>query len=264
MKISRVKNPPPPRSRSRRGSLARAAVVMLFAALGTVGLAAKAPDALAADADVEQQSRAHYKSGETHYAAGEYAQALAEYQAGFDAVPLPGFLINIAQCHRQLGEPAKARQAYEKFVLVAPDSPLVPEVKTQIAELDRDLETAKTAPPPPPPATEPPAVAVALGTPSPAAARAGSAPSASNEVLSLGDGQEAGDRSPNGAAGTDLTLRTAPAAPATVDEERAGHRWWLWGTLAAVVVGGTVTAIVLASSPGTETIHDGTLGTLRR
>ena len=47
----------------------------------------------------------------------------------------------------------------------------------------------------------------------------------------------------------------APAKPS--------HRWWLWGALGAVVVGGAVTAYALTSG-GTTTIHDGSLGTLRR
>jgi len=45
--------------------------------------------------------------------------------------------------------------------------------------------------------------------------------------------------------------------------ESTGHRWWLWGALGAVVVGGAITAVAL-STGGTETIHDGSLATLRR
>jgi hypothetical protein len=37
----------------------------------------------------------------------------------------------------------------------------------------------------------------------------------------------------------------------------------LWGALGAVVVGGAITAVAL-STGGTETIHDGSLATLRR
>ena len=58
------------------------------------------------------------------------------YQAGYAAVPLPGFLVNIAQCQRRLGDLKTARATYREFVLVAPDSRLVPEVETLIKQLD--------------------------------------------------------------------------------------------------------------------------------
>jgi len=51
------------------------------------------------------------------------------------------------------------------------------------------------------------------------------------------------------------------AAPAK--DEPSHRRWWLWGALGAVVVGGAVAAIAL-STGGTTTIHDGSLATLRR
>jgi len=57
-------------------------------------------------------------------------------------------------------------------------------------------------------------------------------------------------------------LVAADPAPAPAPAS-AGHRWWLWGALGAVVVGGAVTAIAL-STGGTTTIHDGSLATLRR
>ena len=51
-------------------------------------------------------------------------------------MPLPGFLVNIAQCQRRLGDLKTARATYREFVLVAPDSRLVPEVETLVKQLD--------------------------------------------------------------------------------------------------------------------------------
>jgi tetratricopeptide (TPR) repeat protein len=86
--------------------------------------------------EAEQQARRIFQNAEAHFRSGLLAEALAEYQAGYDIAPLPGFLINIAQCHRRLGDLTLARATYRKFILIAPDSPFVPQVKELIVELD--------------------------------------------------------------------------------------------------------------------------------
>jgi tetratricopeptide (TPR) repeat protein len=204
-----------------------------IAAIVTAGLIASLASARAAAApsEKERDARTHFQAGETKFKAGEFDAALAEYQAGYDAKPLPGFLVNIAQCQRRLGDLKAARATYQKFVLVAPDSPLVPQVRSMIAEIDGLLDSTDksksgngAAGEEKPEATPPPA---AKAEPEPAAAP--------------------------------VLVAAAPApAPA-----RSSHRWWLWGAIGAVVVGGAVTAVVL-SSGGTTTIHDGSIGTLRR
>jgi tetratricopeptide (TPR) repeat protein len=195
----------------------------------------------AGDADTEAVARQHFQLGELHYAASEFPAALTEYQAGYDAVPLPGFLVNIAQCQRRMGDLRRARITYQKFVLVAPDSPLVPEVRGLIRELDRQLGgTAALAPP-----------AFDAGrTPGPRGA-AGAAATAATSAP----------------GGVRLTARSAEtrstAAPGDEARLSSSSRWWFWGTLAVVTLAG-VGAILALSPGGTTTVHDGTLGTLRR
>jgi tetratricopeptide (TPR) repeat protein len=187
-------------------------------------------DAAAAPSEAERQARTHFQTGEARFKAGAFDEALAEYQAGYEAKPLPGFLVNIAQCQRRLGDLKAARATYQKFILVAPDSPLVPQVRSMIGEIDGLLANTESGKPVPDveeetkPAPEPP-------------------PAAKPE--------------PEQAA---PVLVAQPQAPAP---ERSSHRWWLWGGLGAIVVGGAVTAVVLMSG-GTTTIHDGSLATLRR
>jgi tetratricopeptide (TPR) repeat protein len=182
--------------------------------------------ARAGSPEAEKEARAHFQAGEAHFKASAFDEALAEYQQGYDAKPLPGFLVNIAQCQRRLGDLKKARATYQKFVLVAPDSPLVPQVRSMIAEIDglleKDPETSAAVPD----ADAKPTIAVA-------------APAAPVLVASA----------------------SAPAPAASPEPPR--HRWWLWGAIGAVVVGGAVTAVAL-STGGTTTIHDGSLATLRR
>ena len=110
-------------------------------AIGAVVVAALlSGPARAASPEAEKEARAHFQAGEARFKEGAFDEALAEYQKGYDAKPLPGFLVNIAQCQRRLGDLKKARATYQKFVLVAPDSPLVPQVRSMIAEIDGLLE----------------------------------------------------------------------------------------------------------------------------
>jgi tetratricopeptide (TPR) repeat protein len=223
---------------------ARHAAFVLLALLASLRFTA---GAAAAPSEAQRKARAHFQTGEERFKAGAFADALAAYQAGYDVLPLPGFLINVAQCQRRLGDLKTARATYQKFVLVAPDSPLVPQVKSMIAEIDgllADLDKNKpaAAPADPPKAADEPKP---IDEPSPAAA-----PAPAAAQTTAGARQETAPL---------LVATPAPEQP----EERPRRRWWLWGALGAVVVGGAVTAVVL-STGGTTTIHDGSLATLRR
>jgi tetratricopeptide (TPR) repeat protein len=207
--------------------------VVVILVVGSV--LASARPARAATPAAEREARHAFQAAEAHFRAGQFAEALAEYQAGYAAAPLPGFLINIAQCQRRLGDLLKARASYQKFVVVAPDSPLVPEVKSLIAELDKLIADLGEGDSPSDQASAPEDEAES----SPPAVPAIAAPSSAPAVVMVG------------------------AAPAPAPRTGSHRRWWLWSLIGAAVVGGTVAAFAL-SSPGTTTIHDGSLGTLRR
>ena len=104
-----------------RGCRCFTLVLMLLALTGA--------SAQAATPEMEKQARRSFQRAESHFKAGLFAEALAEYQDGYERLPLPGFLINMAQCQRRLGDLVQARATYRKFILVAPDSPYVPKVK---------------------------------------------------------------------------------------------------------------------------------------
>jgi len=216
-----------------------------IAAIVTAGLAVSLVSvrAAAAPSEKERDARAHFQAGEARFKAGAFDEALAEYQAGYDAKPLPGFLVNIAQCQRRLGDLKAARVSYQKFVLVAPDSPLVPQVRSMIAEIDNLLANGE-----------------------------GSKPA--DQATTQEEKPEKPER-PEPAAAPAPKLEAEPAAPVLIatapataaapepDAPQSSRRWWLWGAIGAVVVGGAVTAIALTTG-GTTTIHDGSIGTLRR
>jgi hypothetical protein len=202
------------------------------------------------------EARRRYEAAEEHFRAGRYEEALREYEAGYHATALPGFLVNIAQCHRRRGELLLARATYRKFVVVAPDSPLVPEVEGLIAELERLIAElgdggergATPAPDPvvatPPavtPATAPPAVTPATAPPAPVPPppplpRAAIVPSAQGDLAAV------------------------PPPPAPPRRSRI----WLWSAIGASVVAGTVAAVLVASSRSPDPVREGTIGTLRR
>lgn len=196
----------------------------------------------AANSEAEKQARRSFERAEVHFKEGKFAEALAEYQAGYDASPLPGFLINIAQCYRRLGDLNQARAAYRKFIIVAPDSPYVPEVKALIVELD-DLLMINSD-----------------NATTPSQAKIDESPKPAEESTS-----PSLTPIPTSAEQSETTNNLLVTAPATSPAQAESNtRWWLWGTAGATLVVGVVTAVYLIKSPGTTTLHEGSLGTLRR
>ena len=198
--------------------------------------------AQAATPEAERQARRSFDRAEAHFKSGLFAEALAEYRAGYEQLPLPGFLINIAQCHRRLGDLVQARTTYQKFIMVAPDSPYVDEVKVLIVELDRLIDASEAG-----------------AAADPGGAAQGQASAASPPPPPVDD------HAPPAASPAEQTrpdLATTPELPPPPARTRT--RWWLWGGIGAAVVAGAVATAFLLRSPETTTVHDGSLGTLRR
>lgn len=192
----------------------------------------------AATPEAEQQARRMFESAEEHFRNGLFAEALAEYQAGYEIAPLPGFLINIAQCQRRLGRLAVAQATYRKFIMVAPDSPFVPQVKALIAELGTLTQDLAAAP---------------------ATSQAKAETAASNEGAQATDEQRPTTSAPGQ---TSAELTAVPPTPTVQAPSKT--RWWLWGLVGAAAAGAVTTIVLVAMPPGNKTLHDGSVGTLRR
>ncbi len=222
-----------------RRALPRALVCSVLVIAGwSAGAAAAAPSA------ADREARHDFDEGEALYRAGHYADALAKYQAGYAAVPLPGFLVNIAQCQRRLGDLKTARATYHEFVIVAPDSRLVPEVQALIKELDGLIADL---------------------------ASGGSAEAAAKAETGEDDVHATDPAAPPALAPAAPPVVAAPlvTVPATNDADapqpkRSHGRWWIWGGIAVAAVAGGVATAVALSSPGTSTVRAGSLGTLSR
>jgi tetratricopeptide (TPR) repeat protein len=137
-----------------------------------------------ADDDDEERARAHYEIGLGLYRLGKYEEALREFADGYELARKPGFLLNLGQTYRKLGELREARQMYRRFLAeVRPGDPARPQAERVLAEIEQALRTAppsRPAPPTPPPDVAPPATSA---SPAPIASPAPSAPSTSAHAI---------------------------------------------------------------------------------
>ena len=90
-----------------------------------------------ADAGERAAAGAHFREGSSLYAGGHWADALAGFEAGSEAYPLRGFLVNIGQCYRKLDRFDEAADAWKRFLATHPaDEKLRAEVEDALAEVE--------------------------------------------------------------------------------------------------------------------------------
>jgi tetratricopeptide (TPR) repeat protein len=87
----------------------------------------------------ERAAKRHYDRGQKLYNLQKFEQALEQYQKAFDAQPLPGFLFNIAQCQRNLGDYDAAIFSFKRYLKLDPET----EKREQVEELIDELEAKK-------------------------------------------------------------------------------------------------------------------------
>jgi tetratricopeptide (TPR) repeat protein len=104
-----------------------------------VCFAVAVPAVARADDPATRAARRHFERGEKLFALGKFDDALEEYQEAFDAKPLPGFLYNIGQCYRNLGDYDQAIFSFKKYLKLQPDA----ENKDAVEQLISDLEDKK-------------------------------------------------------------------------------------------------------------------------
>ena len=87
---------------------------------------------------------------ETKFNLGRFEEAAVDYQAAYEAEPLPAFLFNIGQCHRNLGNYERAQFYFRRYLELDPRSPNRSDAEHLIAEMDRLADERRMASPPPP------------------------------------------------------------------------------------------------------------------
>jgi tetratricopeptide (TPR) repeat protein len=130
--------------------------------------------AASAHAQTEDQlkrARAHFEAGRALYHAGSYNDAIQQWLAGYEAVPLPNFLLNLGQAYRRIGALPRAREMYRRFLDEAPpDAPERATVTRLLGEIERLLVESQPSPEPTPeptvaPSPTPQAMPLVAATP---------------------------------------------------------------------------------------------------
>jgi hypothetical protein len=94
-----------------------------------------------ADDPAMRAAKRHYERGQKLFALQKFDEALEQFQAAFDAKPIPDFLFNIGQCHRNLGDYEAAIFSFKRYLKLDPDA----ENREQVEELIAQLEEKKDA-----------------------------------------------------------------------------------------------------------------------
>ncbi len=135
--------------------LARSARFACALCVAVAALTAMTPEPAVArerrDADEDpaaaKRARGHFQKGEKLFALGKFEEALAEYEAAFDAQPLPEFLFNIGQCHRNLKNYDAAIFSFKKYLRLRPEASNRRAVEKLIEQLEEKVEAQEVRPP---------------------------------------------------------------------------------------------------------------------
>jgi tetratricopeptide (TPR) repeat protein len=218
---------------------------IVVAAMVVLGLAAGP-----ARGDDAADGRRLYHRGQTFLEAGDYRAAAEAFEAGYLAAPRVGFLLNIGNCYRKLGELGKARQFYWRFLDAAPKrDPARVEVLAYLRAMEQieadgmsvDLAarraTAAADGPPPAVALAAPAQAI-----SPPAAVALPSPPVEMKAAHA-DVHRVIDPEPTGA----LVMARIPE-PGARATDAFWSRAWFWTAVGVVVAAGVAGLVVLRPS----------------
>ena len=94
-----------------------------------------------AHAGDKRAAAAHFQRGRALFESNSYAAALDEFTAGYDAYPLPGFLVNIGQCQRKLDRLDDAASSFAKFL----DSEVAdPRLRAEVQEALSEISTERS------------------------------------------------------------------------------------------------------------------------
>lgn len=178
-----------------------------------------APAPSATENPRERTARAHFTKAERAFTLGKFNAALTSYQLAYEAMPLPAFLFNIAQCHRNLRNHEQAVFFYERYLSLDENAPNRHAVLVLIADEKTKMPVK------PPEATAAPAIATA------------DEEAAVEKAVDLGARPPAAER-------TDLATTVV-----TLQPQKPSARWWIWGAVGAAVIGG-VAAVYLVTRGG--------------
>jgi tetratricopeptide (TPR) repeat protein len=178
--------------------------------------------------EAREQAKAKFTEAQKAYHLGEFQRALAAYTEAYRLLPLPDFLFNVAQCHRQLGNAESAAFSYRRYLELATkarggrppeNGPLTLELISEMEEQVRQEKVRRQAP-----------------------------RETAKKSTVASQGKEAGARQVKPAAPGPLTP-VPPVAPAGAVEQGGLHtKWWVWAGAGAVVLLATGGAVYAANA----------------
>jgi len=186
-------------------------------------------------------SKQAYEEGLRAYNLGKWEQAAESFARAYELSGDAALLFNVGQAQRFAGNAKTAIIAYKAFLREKPGAANRPLVETKIRELEAEPVTLRppapmapadskddlVAPPAlPPPPSEPPQTPAPVAGAEPAGSPALRLSPPSPETVPVA---------------TSIPIQESIPAPA------AHARWWVWTSVAAVVVAGAVTAVVLST-----------------
>jgi hypothetical protein len=100
----------------------------------------------------ELNARALFERAEKAYNGGRFEEALGLYSQAYDQKPLPGFLFNLGQCHKNLGQLERAEFFFTRYLDLTPAAKQDPRAQVLLAQVKakRAEEKSATAEVPPP------------------------------------------------------------------------------------------------------------------
>lgn len=116
------------------------AVVLAVTAVGAAAPARADGPTNSDDDRALAKAKKLYNEGEKLFALGKFSAALTKYEAAFEAKPLPAFLFNIGQCHRNLGDYDSAIFSFRKYLKLQPDAQNREAVLDYIDELEHEKD----------------------------------------------------------------------------------------------------------------------------
>jgi tetratricopeptide (TPR) repeat protein len=200
--------------------------------------------------EAKAQAREKFNDGNAAYEQGNFRQALTAFEAAYQLAPLPGFLFNVAQCHRQLGNYARAASSYRRFLALSEKEPAnAAMVKELIAEMDAKAKPSKPAAQAKVVAKDRPEAAPSKPSPGEAAKERSALKESERKALDI--------RTSRSMAAREKSLPPAAVPSPAVHEEREPlvRKWWVWaGAGAAALVTGGVIYALTAPDPRTPTL----------
>ncbi|WP_164008512.1 tetratricopeptide repeat protein [Pyxidicoccus trucidator] len=223
---------------------------LALALLGVLLLGLPSPALAVGEADAEARARARFSEGNLAYDVGDFDKALKSFSEAYRLKPLPAFLFNMAQCHRQLGQFSRAAFFYRRYLSLEPDVASASAVRELVQEMEtrereqqaRRLERER-----------------AEQDKQVQRARAEAAKAEADAAVRRRAELEAEQRALEARAAQSLT---APQQAGTVSTPWT-RKWWVWAGAGAAVALVTTGVVMATSGPDARPTSLGTVGRLR-